>query len=70
MILKKEEILSNTDHSTFDPKERAEYFARWLANARDFSCQIELRLGAPIDLDAILAVDRDELEQRADFILG
>lgn len=46
------------------PKDRAEYFKRWLANARDLSRQIELRLGGPIDVDAILAADRQELEQR------
>lgn len=56
---------SNTPN--LNPKERAEYFKRWLANARDLSRQIELRLGAPIDVDAILAVDREELEQRTTF---
>jgi len=55
---------------TLTPKERAEYFERWLANAWDFSHQIELRLGSQIDVDALLAADREELEQRADFILG
>jgi len=53
---------------TLTPKERAEYFERWLANARDLSRQIELRLGAPIDVDAILAADHKELEQRVDLI--
>jgi len=55
---------------TLPPKERADFFERWLSNARDFSRQIELRLGSQIDLDALLAADREELEQRADFILG
>jgi hypothetical protein len=50
------------------PKDRAEYFKRWLASARDLSRQIELRIGAPIDIDAILATDRQELEQRVDII--
>jgi hypothetical protein len=45
-------------------------FKRWLANARDFSYQIELRLGVPIEVDAILAADREELERGADFIWG
>lgn len=57
---------SNTPN--LNPKERVEYFKRWLANARDLSRQIELRLGAPVDVDAILAADREELEQRTTFI--
>lgn len=53
---------SNTP--TLNPKERTGYFKRWLANAWDLSRQIELRLGAPIDVDAILVADREELEKR------
>lgn len=49
---------------TLIPKERAEYFERWLTNAQEFSRRIEQRLGSQIDVDAILAADREELEQR------
>jgi hypothetical protein len=49
---------------TLIPKERAEYFERWLANAQEFSRRIELRLGSQIDVDTLLAADREELEQR------
>jgi hypothetical protein len=49
---------------TITSKERAEFYERWLNNAREFSRKIELRLGHPIALDAILAADREELEKR------
>ena len=37
---------------------------KWLADTRALSSQIEKRRGQPLDVDAILTADRDDLEQR------
>jgi hypothetical protein len=61
---KRKPLIMESNDPTFAPKERTQFFEHWLANARDFSRQIELRPGAPIGVDAILAADREKLEKR------
>ncbi len=68
LVFKRKLLNMESTIPALTPKERAEYFEHWLAYARDFSRQIKLRLGSQIEVDAVLAADREDLEQRADFI--
>lgn len=45
-------------------ENRATDIQKWLADTRALSGQIEKRRGQQVDVDAILAADRDDLEQR------
>jgi len=45
-------------------ENRATDIQKWLADTRALSSQIEKRRGQQVDVDAILAADRDDLEQR------
>ena len=45
-------------------ENRATDIQKWLTSAHALSTMIEKRRGQPVDVDAILAADRDDLEQR------
>jgi prevent-host-death family protein len=45
-------------------ENRATDIQKWLADTRALSSKIEKRRGQPVDVDTILAADRDDLEQR------
>ena len=45
-------------------ENRATDIQKWLADTRALSSQIEKRRGQQVDVDAILAAERDDLEQR------
>ena len=45
-------------------ENRANDIQGWLTQARALASQIETRRGRPVDVDAILAADREDLENR------
>ena len=58
-------LISMEDYEQLLKSEnRATDIQKWLADTRALSSQIEKRRGQQVDVDAILAADRDDLEQR------
>jgi hypothetical protein len=45
-------------------ESRATNITKWLAETRTLSRKIEKRRGGPVDVDAILAAARDDLEEK------
>jgi hypothetical protein len=45
-------------------KNRANNIRAWLKQAHALASQIEKRRGKPVDVDAILSADREDLESR------
>ena len=59
-------LISMDDYELLLKSEnRATDIHKWLADAHALSTMIEKRHGHLIDIDAILAADRDDLEQRS-----
>ena len=58
-------LISMSDYEQLLKSEnRATDIQKWLADTRALSNDIEKRRGQPVDVDAILAADHDDLEQR------
>lgn len=58
-------IISMADYGRLLKSEsRATDIQQWLAETRALSGQIEQRRGQPVDVDAILAASREDLEAR------
>ena len=58
-------LISMNDYEQLLRSEnRATDVQKWLADTRALSNDIEKRRGQPVDVDAILSADRDDLEQR------
>jgi prevent-host-death family protein len=58
-------LISMSDYEQLLRSEnRATDIQKWLADTRALSNKIEKRRGQPVDVDAILSADRDDLEQR------
>ena len=58
-------LISMEDYERLLTSEsRATNITKWLAETRTFSRKIEKRRGRPVDVDAILAAARDDLEEK------
>lgn len=58
-------LISMDDYERLlNSESRATNIKKWLAETRTFSRKIEKRRGAPVDVDAILAAARDDLEEK------